>query len=192
MPSFFIRVAGCNLDCDWCDTPDARDAASGRELSVETLLQAAAEADLAHVVMTGGEPTLYATELVELCRALRAQGRAITVETNATRYVDCRPHLWSLSPKPDAWDSGMLQQFVQSEIPVQMKLVPGNASEADDLVERCNCLGLPLERVMLIPRARSRAEFLAAAAWLAPYCIEQRVRFGVRLHTIIWDNTPSR
>jgi 7-carboxy-7-deazaguanine synthase len=192
MPSFFIRVAGCNLDCEWCDTPQARDAAAGRESSVGALAQAAAEADMPHVVITGGEPTLFPEELDALCRVLRAQGRCITVETNATRYVDCRPHLWSLSPKLEAWDSSILEQFVQSEIPVQMKLVPGDASDADDLVARCRRLGLPAERIMLMPRANSRAAFLAEAGWLAPYCIERRVRLGGRLHTFIWDNEPSR
>ena len=95
-PSTFVRLVGCNLSCAWCDTPytwrpDMFDAGT---LMTPEAIAARFEAD--DVVITGGEPTLHDLgPLLERCL-----GHFVTVETNATRFVDDdRVGLWSLSPK---------------------------------------------------------------------------------------------
>ena len=65
-PSVFVRVAGCNLRCRFCDTPYASSDPEGTELAIDEILArveqlaAAAEERSAsgHVVLTGGEPML--------------------------------------------------------------------------------------------------------------------------------------
>ena len=58
MGATFIRLAGCNLRCAWCDTTHSFDVDRARRLTVNELLQ---ECPLTQplVVITGGEPTLY-------------------------------------------------------------------------------------------------------------------------------------
>jgi 7-carboxy-7-deazaguanine synthase len=77
----FVRLAGCNLACDFCDT-DFR--------VKETLTQAALVAEIQRlggscrwVCFTGGEPTLH--ELQGVCEELHAQGYRLQIETNGTR-----------------------------------------------------------------------------------------------------------
>ncbi len=59
----FIRFAGCNLNCKYCDTPESRDPQSGRLTSIQDLKSRIKELetpDLHSISLTGGEPLLYA------------------------------------------------------------------------------------------------------------------------------------
>lgn len=99
MGATFIRLAGCNLRCAWCDTTHSFDVDRARRLTVNELLQ---ECPLTQplVVITGGEPTLY--NLQPLVAALHKLDKRVTIETNGTNPV---PTEWGLdwvtvSPKP--------------------------------------------------------------------------------------------
>ena len=94
-PCVFIRFAGCNLRCPWCDTDVARKFSASLVDMQKELRQYRAKS----VILTGGEPTLV-TEMPELVAALKKEGFWIGVETNGTiaadwlgfvDYVACSP-----------------------------------------------------------------------------------------------------
>ena len=94
-PCVFIRFAGCNLACPWCDTDRARRFS----LSLDDLVKEVGGFRAKSVILTGGEPTLVG-EMPELIAALKAEGHWIAVETNGTNepdwfgfidYVACSP-----------------------------------------------------------------------------------------------------
>src|ERR1700682_5741461 len=89
-PSVFVRASGCNLRCGYCDTPYASWQPEGEDLSVDEILEQVAALGTRHVVLTGGEPMLFA-ELIPLAGGLGALGRHITIETAGTLYlpVEC-------------------------------------------------------------------------------------------------------
>ena len=201
MPSLFIRFAGCNLNCCWCDTPRARAMDAGTDYPVEALLARALQSSLRAVVITGGEPTLHAEELVQLCDSLKAAGKRITLETNATAFVPCRADLISMSPKlpgsqadgrTDMWCEEILRQYCESGTSVQVKLVVGSEEEARQALRAIKPLAMPPERIFLMPEARTRSEHNAQSAWLVPLCLNAGVRFGARLQTLLWDNEPGK
>jgi 7-carboxy-7-deazaguanine synthase len=109
VPSFFIRLSGCNLRCTWCDTPYASWNAEGEKLSVDRLVEMArvsggggggGSGGVRHAVLTGGEPMMFA-QLPELAKRLAAAGFHITIETAGTVIPEgelcC--DLMSMSPK---------------------------------------------------------------------------------------------
>lgn len=94
-PVVFVRFAGCNLACPWCDT----DVAKRFELSLEELVAEVRTHRAKSVILTGGEPTIQ-KGMDELVAALKAAGYWIGVETNGTDepewfksvdYVACSP-----------------------------------------------------------------------------------------------------
>ncbi len=94
-PCVFVRFAGCNLACPWCDT-----AVEPRfTLSLADLVREIAAYRAKTVVFTGGEPTLVAG-MPELIAALKEKGYCLAIETNGTQepdwlsfldYVACSP-----------------------------------------------------------------------------------------------------
>ena len=71
VPSVFVRTSGCNLRCNWCDTPYASWKPEGKPFTVEQVVAAVQAYPLArHVVLTGGEP-MIAPEIRSLAEELK-------------------------------------------------------------------------------------------------------------------------
>lgn len=94
-PCVFVRFAGCNLKCPWCDT----DVTKRFSASLDELLAELGQYKAKSVILTGGEPTMQ-KEMPELFAALKKAGYWIGVETNGTNdadwlgfvdYVACSP-----------------------------------------------------------------------------------------------------
>lgn len=81
LPAFFIRLAGCNLRCRWCDTPYAYDGGERREM--QELVAAAVASGRGRVLVTGGEPLLQ-PDTPELLARLCDAGLEVLLETNGT------------------------------------------------------------------------------------------------------------
>jgi len=81
-PCLFIRLAGCNLRCRWCDTPASQ--GEGMEMSLDAVLEEVWRTNPPYVCITGGEPLLQVDELEPLLISLRKRGTVIDIETNGT------------------------------------------------------------------------------------------------------------
>lgn len=95
--AFFIRLAGCDVGCVWCDVKDSWDASKHPVLSVESIVNAA----LAHpgrlAIVTGGEPLLH--DLKPLTTALKAAGFQTNIETSGSSPMSGDWDWVCLSPK---------------------------------------------------------------------------------------------
>jgi 7-carboxy-7-deazaguanine synthase len=89
-PCTFVRLAGCNLRCAWCDTPCGQDVAGGDERALPDVVAAALAGGTPLLCVTGGEPLLQ-PGCPELVGALLAAGRDVQVFTNGSLPLDVLP-----------------------------------------------------------------------------------------------------
>lgn len=83
LPCIFVRLAGCNLSCTWCDTAYAREAEKGCELTIEEIFKEIRKFKAHLVEITGGEPLLQ-LDSKKLAHALINEGYTVLVETNGS------------------------------------------------------------------------------------------------------------
>lgn len=81
-PTLFIRLAGCNLSCKYCDTPATN--LPGKIMDIESILSIVKKSLVRMVCITGGEPLLQSDELLTLLIGITKLGKEITIETNGT------------------------------------------------------------------------------------------------------------
>jgi 7-carboxy-7-deazaguanine synthase len=209
VPSVFVRTSGCNLRCQWCDTPYASWNPEGEEMDVDAILREVARHPTRFCVVTGGEP-MIAKGIQELLTELRAAGKHITIETAATVSpdgVEC--DLASLSPKltnstpsseqaGEAWNARHERTRWQPEIvrtwcdrfEHQLKFV---VSSQADLAEIERMLGEATiktapENVLLMPEGRSIEELQNLAPQVVEWCKARGWRYCARVHVELFGN----
>mgnify|MGYP001436622714 CR=1 FL=1 len=86
---FFIRLAGCNLRCKYCDTEYARE--EGKNMEISDLMNKAEQAKGEIIEITGGEPLLQENFPVLANELKNINGKTILVETNGSRDISAIP-----------------------------------------------------------------------------------------------------
>ncbi|MCE5339380.1 MAG: radical SAM protein [Methanomicrobiaceae archaeon] len=90
-PCTFIRLAGCNLRCAWCDTSYAWEG--GEKMSIMEVLDRVWLLNGRQICITGGEPLLQREDLLELLKKFRLHGYTVEIETNGTLdFRDLQPY----------------------------------------------------------------------------------------------------
>lgn len=82
----FIRLAGCNLRCRYCDTGYAMQHNAGQEMPIEEITARVREIGNKHVTLTGGEPLIH-KDVDKLINELSSHGCIINIETNGSADV---------------------------------------------------------------------------------------------------------
>ena len=95
--AFFIRLAGCDVGCVWCDVKDSWDASKHPQLSIDEIVNAALAHPSKIAIVTGGEPLLH--ELDPLTTALKTVGFQTHIETSGSSPLSGQWDWICLSPK---------------------------------------------------------------------------------------------
>jgi 7-carboxy-7-deazaguanine synthase len=96
-PAVFVRLAGCNLNCRFCDTDYSLKFFARADEVVARVRDVGAACPM--VVLTGGEPTMQ-RDARALIDALRADGRRVHIESNGVIALDLPDDVWlTISPK---------------------------------------------------------------------------------------------
>ena len=209
VPTVFVRTAGCNLRCSWCDTPYASWNPEGVEMSVEQILDEVNRHPTRFVVLTGGEP-LVAKGIHDLAERLHAQSKHITIETAGTvapSGIKC--DLASLSPKlsnstpavesiEPAWVERHERTRRQPEVVnewvshyhYQLKFVFSDTADLAEIEETLLSIGAPIPpwKVQLMPQGISGESIHSRQEMILAACLEKGYRYCDRLHISLFGN----
>lgn len=187
LPATFLRLAGCNLRCRYCDTVWAQDPRAGSPMTLGALLAAVGPpSDL--VVVTGGEPLLQAG-LPALLVALCDLGRTVLLETNGSRDLRgldprVRRILDVKCPGSGEAESNRWENLDSLGPRDEVKLVITGREDFDFAVEVVSRHQLTERCPVLL----SPAEGFVAPPDLAGWILESRLplRLQLQLHRILW------
>ncbi len=188
LPTFFVRLAGCNLNCRWCDTRYA--AGEGEAMSVQEVFQGCEP--YGRICLTGGEP-LMQEGFSELIVMLLESGKEVVVETNGSLDVSVIPShprvLISMdikcpsSGESKSMDTGNIGRLQPKD---QLKFVIFDGVDLEHALgvieehsPRCECIFSPVGGMDLEP--------------LAEEVLHRRIEARVlpQLHKIIWGRRPG-
>jgi len=95
--AWFVRLAGCDVGCVWCDVKESWDSNAYPSRSIIDIARPAVQSPARFVVITGGEPLLYNLDL--LTHNIRSEGKAIHLETSGSHPLTGSWDWICLSPK---------------------------------------------------------------------------------------------
>jgi 7-carboxy-7-deazaguanine synthase len=210
----FLRLANCNLDCAWCDTPFSWDwkgrngvvydrATEVTERTPEELARRFDGESRARIVITGGEPLLQQEGILALLDLLDPSGRAVEIETNGT--IRPRPELltraiFNVSPKlahsgiPE--ERRIRRDVLETFAPVAWSCFKVVCRNAEDVAEAGRLLFLdldtPPERIWVMPEGSTTADVLAHTPEVTEAAIAWGFNVSPRLHVLAWGNERGR
>jgi organic radical activating enzyme len=95
--AYFIRLAGCNVGCFWCDVKESWDADKHPKVSIDEIVQEAGKLPGRLAVITGGEPLMH--NLDELTSRLQNEGFETNIETSGSYPLSGSWNWICVSPK---------------------------------------------------------------------------------------------
>ena len=191
LPTVFVRLTGCPLRCQYCDTAYA--FTGGKQVAMDDILARIAAFECKHVCVTGGEP-LAQPGCIDLLKHLCDAGHAVSMETSGARdiaAVDPRVMIVMDLKTPD---SGECKKNLLTNIPYlkptdQIKFV---LCSREDYQWACS--------MITEHHLTEHAHILFSPSWnqlnpttLADWIIQDRlpVRFQLQLHKILWNDAPG-
>ena len=186
---FFIRLAGCNLRCNYCDTSYAWEG--GKSYPIDALVDLALSSSCEVVEITGGEPLIH-DETPALLQALLDAGLEVLLETNGSvsiaqvpaavrKIVDCK------TPDSGMAEKNHFENFALLAPHDEVKFVI--SSHADflwsiDIIDRFK-LAEKTPNLIFSP-VWGRVAFEALAQWVVE--CKRPVRMQLQMHKLIWGD----
>lgn len=200
--AFFIRLAGCNLRCVWCDTRYTWDwktyskAEETTEYPIAAIVAEVVSERSTLAVITGGEPMLQAESLLALVLRLRENHVLVEIETAGTLplFPPMEGVTYNVSPKPPSSLNGgreyrheQLAAFAKRD-DVIFKFVLADALDQTFVTRTLSSCGMRPERVWVMPEGRTAIEIAEASRGVVDFAIAHGVNFSTRLHVLLWGD----
>ena len=197
--SVFVRLAGCNLRCPFCDTRHAWSLEAGEILEVGALVEEIARYEPNLVVVTGGEPLLQRAPLNSLVEELEGLGLRVQLETNGILPAPgSNEPLWRayhvVSPKnvpvrvPGARLHPSWVDYAKSTGRAWFKFLAASEQHVREIADYVSKLGIPRSRVYVMPLTPEKPgprELLELHAKVAGLAVKWRLNFSPRLHLLV-------
>ncbi|MCD6288231.1 MAG: radical SAM protein [Candidatus Hydrogenedentes bacterium] len=184
----FVRLAGCNLDCAYCDTGYAREQDAGTRMTVGQVAQSVAEYGCRLVEVTGGEP-LCQPLTIELLAGFVESKYTVLLETNGSLDIrDVPPGVVRIVDIKTP-SSGMAEQNLWTNMDAleptdEVKFVVGDRADFDwaaGIIDRYELSQRVTDHISPVTDRISPAEL---ARWIIGDKLD--VRLNLQLHKLIW------
>ena len=204
-PAVFLRLALCNLSCNWCDTKytwdwDKYDPIHQiTDMTHEEIRTEILRHNCQYLVITGGEPMLQQSQLVPLVQDLKNEGFFLEIETNGTilpnqRLVNLIDH-WSVSPKLENSGNSRASReiaecysFFASSPLCHFKYVVQDNNDFAELQATMRTYNLNSSRIILMPQAQDLKALIQRGKWLVELCKTHGCIFSTRLQILLWGD----
>jgi len=207
----FIRLAGCNLHCSWCDSAYTWDAsrfdlrAEATRMPVDEIVSRAITGSPHVIVITGGEPLLHQHQpgWRQLLALLGMGGWRVEVETNGTVAPDdatvravsqfnVSPKLTSAGdPAQARFRPAALAAFRASRKAV-FKFVCRTAADVDEAAVFAARAAIPARLVWIMPEGTTPGEITRHLQAIADPAVTRGFNLTSRLHVLAWGNERGR
>jgi 7-carboxy-7-deazaguanine synthase len=186
LPCVFVRLAGCNLRCTWCDSTFT--FTGGEHRSIDAVVEEVGAFGIGLVELTGGEPLVH-RQAIPLMERLLAEGHTVLLETSGSRSIAAVPDAVRviLDLKPP--DSGEEHQNHWENLDLmdphdELKFVLASRRDYEWARQVVRERGLLGRFPILFSTAHGQLDAAEVAAWL----VEDRlaVRLQVQLHKVLW------
>jgi 7-carboxy-7-deazaguanine synthase len=191
LPTVFVRLTGCPLRCQYCDTAYAFHG--GNWWTLPDILQRVAEFGARHVCVTGGEP-LAQPNCLPLLSALCDAGYQVSLETSgamAVEQVDARVMRVVDVKTPGSGEeaNNLYAQLGTLTNHDQVKFVICDRADYDWSVARLRELALAERCTVLFSPSHEQLPARELADWILADRLP--VRFQLQLHKYLWGNVPG-
>jgi 7-carboxy-7-deazaguanine synthase len=191
-PTVFVRLTGCPLRCQYCDTAYAFQG--GDWWDIEAILAEVARHGVRHVCVTGGEP-LAQKRCLHLLRALCEAGYEVSLETSGAldiAAVDARVSRVVDLKTPGSLESGrnLLSNIALLTPRDQVKFVICGREDYEWARAMCVEHGLPARCEVLFSPSFDEVAPRELAEWI----LEDKlpVRFQMQLHKQLWGDARGK
>ena len=185
----FVRLAGCNLRCAWCDTRYSFE--EGRPLAAEMVVEAVRPFGSPLVEITGGEP-LMQEATPELAALLLREGFEVLVETNGSLDISVLPYptarIMDLkTPSSGMSDHNRLANLAHLRRGDEVKFVVADRMDYEWARTMINDSSYPRAVVeSLLSPVGGKLEARELAAWMTDDKLDARL--NLQLHKVIWPD----
>ena len=196
-PAIFIRLAGCNLSCEWCDSKFASRGTQQFDVSHDDILNVVAKyGNCKHIVWTGGEPLIQAADIAKTVREFKKAGYFQELETNGTIApfpLNALIDSWNVSPKlhssggePYKRVGEILAVWVTLVRNVTFKFAIKTDNDLREIELITSKFQIPPSQIMLMPVMTDRSPEMYQ--WVAEVCKKSGCRFSPRLQIDIYGD----
>lgn len=202
-PAVFLRLAGCNLRCDWCDTKytwndqkQSNDQVSSTKFQTKSndqILKQIKKYRCKHLVVTGGEPLLQQDALIPLLERLK--GYYVEIETNGTLKLKIGKYLEQINCSPKLKNSGNKSyplMIKPTSKKVAYKFVVAKKTDMKEIEKYIKSNKVPTDKVWLMPEGVNKKVVQERSEWIIEICKKNGYNFSPRLHIMLYGNKRKK